>query len=52
MIAALRHALDLAALIAGSVLFAATLLLVLAVLPLAAAPDRVSSAQVATRGTP
>lgn len=49
---ALRHTLDALGLAAGSFLVAATLWLVLAALPMAAAPDRLTSAQVATRGAP
>ena len=51
MTAAFRHALDALAILAGSLLFAATLWLVLAG-PAFVQPDRVSSAAVAARGTP
>ena len=47
----LRHAPDALGILAGSLLFAATLWLVLAG-PAFVQPDGVSSAQVVTRGTP
>lgn len=49
--AALRHTLDALAILAGSLAVAATAWLVLAA-PTLAVPDRVSSAQMVTRGTP
>ena len=51
MSADLRHTLDALAILAGSLLFAATLWLVLAG-PTFVQPDRVTSAQMVTRGTP
>lgn len=49
--AVLRHALDALAILAGSLLFAATLWLFLAG-PAFVQPDRVTSAQMVTRGAP